>query len=217
MPRQADFKPMAGSSQAGAIQKVLPCCLSRRSLNNQDRPATALETEVLAGLSVIAGQYGEQIELTGFNVPDDDTDYYWGSNSNLLFRAMLMGTVQDATGTDHRDNIETVMDYILGHNPLNQSYVTGYGDQLVENPHHRYWSNTSNRINPKPPRGVLSGGPNNTALVDPVSSQLAGTCRAQTCWVDDFDAYAFNEVSLSWNASLLWVSNWLDEKAQSCD
>ena len=59
------------------------------------------------------------------------------------------------------------MNYILGRNPLDQSYITGYGERPLKNPHHRFWAHQANAKFPSPPPGVVSGGPN-SGLQDPV-------------------------------------------------
>ncbi len=64
---------------------------------------------------------------------------------------------------------------------------------------------------PGPPPGVVSGGPNSTAMTDPIAAKMKGSCAPQRCWSDDIRAYALNEVAINWNAPLLWVASALDE------
>ena len=52
------------------------------------------------------------------------------------------------------------MDYILGRNALNQSYVTGYGEKASQNQHSRWYAHQLDPKLPNPPRGTLAGGPN---------------------------------------------------------
>ena len=58
------------------------------------------------------------------------------------------------------------MDYILGRNPLAQSYVSGYGTYAMHNPHHRVWAHQKNPALPEAPPGAVAGGPN-SALQNP--------------------------------------------------
>lgn len=81
----------------------------------------------------------------------------------------------------------------------------------MRNPHHRFWAHQLDRAYPLPPPGVLSGGPNNTAMTDDVAKRLKGKCAPQRCWADDAHAYALNEVAINWNAPLVWVAAWLDK------
>jgi endoglucanase len=113
------------------------------------------------------------------------------------------------------DGVATGMDYLLGRNPLGQSYVTGYGERPLQHPHHRFWAQQANAKYPSPPAGVLSGGPNSN--VDDPYSKAAGLkgCAPQKCFVDHIEAYSVNEITINWNAPLAWVTAWLDEKAHA--
>ncbi|MCX8475504.1 MAG: glycoside hydrolase family 9 protein [Sphingomonas sp.] len=147
----------------------------------------------------------------GYGIPYVARDYPWGSNAALLNRAMLLGLAHDFTGAPkYREGVVAAMDYVLGRNPLGQSYVSGYGVRPMLNPHHRFWAPSLNPKLPGPPPGVLSGGPNSTAMSDDVAKTMRGKCAPQRCWVDDIHAFSMNEVAINWNAPLFWVAAWLD-------
>jgi endoglucanase len=103
------------------------------------------------------------------------------------------------------------MDYILGRNALDKSYVSGYGENPLRNPHHRFWARQVSSSSPPPPRGALSGGPNSSPS-DPTARAALGGCRPQRCYIDDLNAYSVNEVAINWNSPLAWVAAFLDEK-----
>jgi endoglucanase len=140
--------------------------------------------------------------------------YPWGSTSFVVNNAIILALAYDVS-RDARflNNVALAMDYILGRNAIDQSYVTGYGDRPLENPYHRFWCYQANNKYPKPPPGVLSGGAN-SGLDDPYS-QGAGlqNCAPQKCFLDHGEAWSTNEVTINWNAPLAWVAAWLDEKA----
>lgn len=147
----------------------------------------------------------------GYGIPYVARDYPWGSNAALLNRAMLLALAHDFTGAaKYREGVVAAMDYVLGRNPLGQSYVSGYGVRPMRNPHHRFWAPSLNPKLPGPPPGVLSGGPNSTAMSDDVAKTMRGKCAPQRCWVDDVHAFSMNEVAINWNAPLFWVAAWLD-------
>ncbi|WP_404337350.1 glycoside hydrolase family 9 protein [Sphingomonas sp. MMS12-HWE2-04] len=147
----------------------------------------------------------------GYGIPYRASDYPWGSNSALLNRAMLLGLAHDFTGeAKYRAGVVATIDYLLGRNPLSQSYVSGFGARAMRNPHHRFWAHSLDARLPGPPPGVLSGGPNSTAMSDDVAAKMKGKCAPQKCWADDIRAYALNEVAINWNAPLVWVAAWLD-------
>ncbi|HEY8507261.1 MAG TPA: glycoside hydrolase family 9 protein, partial [Steroidobacteraceae bacterium] len=159
-----------------------------------------------------ADRYIQESEREGFAIPYTAKEYDWGSNSAILNRALILAVAYDLTGKRmYRDAVTDAMDYVLGRNPLDQSYVTGYGARPVRNPHHRFWARSLDRAYPAPPPGALSGGPNSSNMSDPVARKLKGRCRPQTCWRDDIEAFTQNEVAINWNAPLFWVAAWLDE------
>jgi endoglucanase len=127
---------------------------------------------------------------------------------------MLLAYAHDFTGdASYRDAVIDVMDYLLGRNPMDVSYVSGYGERAMAQPHHRFWAPSFDTGLPPPPPGALSGGPNNTAMIDPVAREMRGKCAPQTCWADHVEAYALNEVAINWNAPLVWVAAWLASDA----
>ena len=160
-----------------------------------------------------ARAYLAQIEAEGYLLPYGVDQYPWGSNANIVNRALVLGIAYDLTRDPAFFNGATeAMNYVLGRNPLDQSYVSGYGARPVINPHHRFWSKLSSGVeDAAPPPGMLSGGPNSVSFSDPVATKLRGRCTGQTCWVDDIGAWTVNEVAVNWNASLLWVATFLDE------
>jgi endoglucanase len=154
----------------------------------------------------------------GYGVPyAPSAGYPWGSTSSILNRAILLARAYDFTGkVEYRDGVIDAMDFILGRNPLDRSFVSGFGARPMENPHHRFWTHQLDPKLPGPPAGVLSGGPNSTSLgSDPVGREMKGKCAPQTCWADDARAFSMNEVAINWNAPLVWVSAWLAERRQA--
>ena len=96
----------------------------------------------------------------------------WGSNNLVLNNMVVMATAYDISGDEkYRDGVLEGMDYILGRNALNQSYVTGYGENASENQHSRWYAHQLNPALPNPPVGTLSGGPN-SSIQDPVAQAL---------------------------------------------
>ncbi|WP_093665453.1 glycoside hydrolase family 9 protein [Sphingomonas gellani] len=147
-----------------------------------------------------------------YRFPAASGDTQWGSNGALLDRAVLLGTAYDLTGrVEYRTAVTDALDYVLGRNPLDRSYVSGYGVRPMRNPHHRFWGHGIDPSFPLPPPGVLSGGPNSVAMTDPVAAAMKGRCRPLTCWSDDARAFTQNEVAINWNAPLVWVAAFLDD------
>jgi endoglucanase len=135
-----------------------------------------------------------------------ENTYDWGSNQLVLNNAVVLAVAFDITGKGkYRDGVLEAMDYILGRNALNQSYVTGYGEVASHNQHSRWYANQLNPDLPNPPTGTLSGGPN-SSIQDPVAQQKLQGCAPQFCYIDDIESWSTNELTINWNAPLAWIA-----------
>lgn len=151
-------------------------------------------------------------DAEGYRMPLRPTEYVWGSNSIVLNRGLILAAAHDLTGDPaYRDGAVDAMDYVLGRNVLDRSYVSGYGARPMRAPHHRIWAQAVNPDFPPPPPGALSGGPNNHAMADPVAADMRGRCAPMACWRDNAHAYALNEVAINWNAPLAALAIFLDQ------
>ncbi len=170
------------------------------------------------GLVEAGDTFLEAIQREGYRIPmnlGESKKYPWGSNSVILNNMVVLALAHDLSGaTQYADGVIEGMNYLLGRNPLLQSYITGYGSVPLEHPHHRFWANSLNSSYPKPPRGVVSGGPN-SSLQDPQTkkSGLSRSLPPQKCFVDHIDAWSVNEVTINWNAPLAFVAIFLKEYA----
>jgi endoglucanase len=180
--------------------------------------AEALKKTLRARIVKAADAYLAVAEKEGYRTLLARTQggkYLWGSNSFVLNNMIVVALAYDFTKRDkYRDGVVLGMDYLLGRNPLAQSYVTGYGERALENPHHRFWAHQANTKYPKAPSGVVSGGPNSN--IDDAYSKGAGLvgCVAEKCFVDHIEAFSVNEITINWNAPFAWVAAFLDEKAR---
>jgi endoglucanase len=160
-------------------------------------------------------------EQQGYGLPfapshDAEKAYPWGSNSFVLNNAIVLALAYDFTGdARYVAAVVSSMDYLLGENPLDQSYVTGYGLRPVLQPHHRFFAHALRADRPEPPPGFLAGGPN-TGIQDPVAQAAAlAKLPPERAYRDDIEAFSTNEVAINWNAPLAWVTAFLDERAAS--
>jgi endoglucanase len=87
------------------------------------------------------------------------------------------------------------IDYILGSNPKNLSYLVGFGANYPKFPHHRAAS------------GRLEGAPANETKKDPerhiLYGALVGGPKVDDSYADDIDQYVYTEVGLDYNAGLV--------------
>ncbi len=162
-----------------------------------------------------ANSQGYGILYGGYTDKNDYINYVWGSNSFVVDDAVILAYAYDETEeTKYLSGIVSAMDYILGRNALDFSYVTGYGEHSAQYPHHRWWAVLEKPTFPKAPCGVLCGGPNSD-IADPAikaTDCMHGETPAQLCYIDSNQAYSVNECAINWNAPLAWVTGYLCEQ-----
>ncbi len=132
------------------------------------------------------------------------SDFAWGSNSVAANQAMVL--LQAERLTHDPTYVQAALanfDYLLGRNATGYSFVTGHGDRSPMRIHHRP-SEADGITAPVP--GFLAGGPN-------PGQQDAGHCdpaypsdHPATSYLDALCSYASNEVTINWNAPLVYVA-----------
>ncbi|RYE08151.1 MAG: glycosyl hydrolase family 5 [Hyphomicrobiales bacterium] len=171
--------------------------------------AAALRQSVLDGADkFLALQAGEPF---GQSYSPVSGKYEWGSSHLVVQNAIVLATAYDISGAEkYRQGALEAMDYLLGRNALNLSFITGYGTRYAHNQHSRWFARSVNAEMPEPPRGALAGGPN-SSIQDPVAQGLFAErgCAPQLCYVDDIQAWSVNEITINWNAALGQFAAWL--------
>lgn len=156
--------------------------------------------------------YGQPYGQSKLSYEDDTVGYVWGSNSFIADNAIVIAAAYDLTkDDDYMEGVISAVDYLLGRNPVDYSYVTGYGSHAAENPHHRYWCAQSAEGFPSAPAGVLVGGPN-SGMQDPWvmgSGWVKGAIAPAKCYLDNVEAWSVNECTINWNAPLAWLTAFL--------
>ena len=165
----------------------------------------------------LADTYLATRDHEGYRVPfaADQGEYPWGSNSFVVNNALALALAHDFTRDQkYLVGATDALNYLLGANGMGQSYVSGYGTRALQNPHHRFWAHQLSPDFPPPIPGCLSGGPN-SSLQDPTTREagLPG-CKPQKCYIDNVNAWSVNEITINWNAPLVWVAAYLDEQAE---
>ena len=171
----------------------------------KDSGDTAILQEVQQWLdSWVNGTNGVQVTDGGLPFISD-----WGSLRYAANTAMMAGVVADELinpNGSYSELATNIMDYILGDNPRESSYVVGYGENAPLQPHHRGASGVgwegfnSDSDNLYSLDGALVGGPHGT---------------------DDFGYedlrtdYISNEVALDYNAGLVGALAFANQVATS--
>ncbi|SHK50271.1 non-processive endocellulase [Fibrobacter sp. UWB12] len=145
---------------------------------------------------------------SGFGVVMDKDDFVWGSNAVASNQGVWLLHAYYLTGNQkYYKAAVKVLDYLLGKNPLDMSFVTGYGTKSPKMPHHR--PSTSDNVE-EPIPGMLVGGPQPGG--EDVGSKAEWKCddyrtgQAATAYTDQRCSYATNEVAINWNAPLAYLA-----------
>ena len=148
----------------------------------------------------------------GFGVVMAKDDFVWGSNSTAANQGVWLLHAYYLTGEQkYYKTAVKALDYLLGKNPLDMSFVTGYGTKSPKMPHHR--PSTSDNIE-EPIPGMLVGGPQPGG--EDVGSAAEWKCadyrtgQAATAYTDQRCSYATNEVAINWNAPLAYLAGALE-------
>ncbi len=127
--------------------------------------------------------FRDELQKTPYGLPYLDS---WGVLRYASIEAGLAYLVYKHFGNDDfLDMADLIIDYCLGTNPRNSSYVTGYGNNPPKHPHHR--ANEPRRD------GVTNG----------LVGALVGGPDIGDGYVDDVNQYVYTEVAIDYNASFL--------------
>lgn len=133
----------------------------------------------------------------------------WGSarlNCSMQMTALI--ATKHGKG-NYKDWAKGQMNYILGQNPANTCFITGYASNSAKNPHHRAasgytsyeqfnmngWNPDSDHMNP-----YSSFGSNSHTLI---GALVGGPCDASGSYHDNMGDYICNEVAIDYNAGLV--------------
>lgn len=145
---------------------------------------------------------------SGYGVTMNNADFVWGSNAVIANQAIWLLHAYYLTGEeDYYNTAKKDLDYLLGKNPLNMSFMTGFGTKSPMLPHHR--PSTADGVRDPVP-GMLVGGPqrNNNSDIGSQTWECSDyrTSYPATSYTDNRCSYATNEVAINWNAPLAYLA-----------
>lgn len=134
--------------------------------------------------------------------------FFWGSNGfagNIGLASMLAYRV---SGNEkyYKASID-VLDFIMGRNPLDQSYITGFGDNPPMNIHHRQ-SAADGIINPVP--GWVAGGANPGNQNQDCGAGAYNSTLPALSFLDRYCSYSTNEITTYWNSPFVYLTAGLE-------
>ncbi|MCL6590507.1 MAG: glycoside hydrolase family 9 protein [Firmicutes bacterium] len=120
----------------------------------------------------------------------------WGALRYTAAECMLALVMYKYHGnTDYLNYAKSQIDYILGSNPRNSSYVVGFGNNYPKFPHHRAAS------------GRMEAAPAFETKKDPekhlLYGALVGGPDSNDNYVDDINDFVYTEVAIDYNAGFV--------------
>ncbi len=145
----------------------------------------------------------------GLNVSILPSQYVWGSNGEVLNNAVVLIVGYTLTGKkEYYNTALEQLNYVLGCNMKDMSYITGVGTASPMHIHHR--PSASDGI-AEPVPGLLAGGPDRGRYDAVLRSMYTDSTPPAKCYVDNQGSYASNEIAINWNAPLVFVSGYFNE------
>ena len=160
--------------------------------------AKLLEDSMLKSADRILGR----VKAASFGTSMDKV--HWGSCGHVCDDAHALLAAYDITGRkEYYEAAKNQLDYVLGCNPNNVCYVTGFGTNTVNHPHHR-----PSGANKKTMPGMLSGGPCE-GLHDACAKRKLGPKNLPPlrCFIDNVASYSTNEIAIYWNSTFVYVAS----------
>ena len=150
-------------------------------------------------------------DTSGYRLPAFPWSWNWGSNSAMANNGIVLVHAYLLTGDkSYLDGAQQCLDYLLGKNPMDITYVTGFGYRSPRNPHHR--PSESDMVDDPVP-GMLVGGPHlgkQDINLDGTESwkcpNYAAADKPALAYIDNRCSYATNEVAINWNAPLAYLA-----------
>lgn len=151
-------------------------------------------------------------DTSGYRMPAHPWSWNWGSNSAMANNGIALLYAYQVTGDkSYLDGAQQCLDYLLGKNPMEITYVTGFGYRSPRHPHHR--PSEGDEVNDPVP-GMLVGGPHlgkQDINLDGKESwkcpNYASSGMVALAYLDDRCSYATNEVAINWNAPFAYLAS----------
>ncbi len=150
-------------------------------------------------------------QKSGYGVAMEPEDYVWGSNMVVLNRGMLLVLAALLTGQNeiYEQTALAQMNYLLGTNAVDYSYVTGHGEHAYMHPHNRPTECDGIEL---PMPGWVSGGPFKTPCDEVGMKQIPAGTPPMKCYVDHAACYSLNEITIYWNTPAVFVTAYFNQK-----
>lgn len=166
--------------------------------------AIADKTLIKTKIDTLAASLLAKKQTSAFAVSLEKGDFFWGSNSGAMNQAVILLEAYQLDNSKHQylEAAQSLMDYVLGRNPTDYSFVTGFGSKTPQYIHHR--PSAADAITAPIP-GFLAGGATLDGTYDCGATNYPSPIIAKS-YYDNECSYSTNEIAINWNAPLIYVS-----------
>lgn len=152
---------------------------------------------------------------SGYGTAKSENDYVRGSNMYAMTDGIALILAHKIFGCgEYLNAVCEQINYILGKNPMNICYVTGFGSKSVRHPHHRP-SEADDVEEPVP--GLLVCGPNSRAEDGFSQWNIPPDAPPAKCYYDILYSFATNESTIYCNSAAIFVMGYLESAARSAE
>ncbi len=149
---------------------------------------TKIETKVKQRANLIL----DRVKESNYNIANPN--FIWGSNKMTAEEGItLVYAYQLTNNSQYLAAAIDQLDYLLGRNHFNQTFITGIGARPVKYVNHLFARAKKIYI-----PGLVVGGPNSDAQDNKVAKNLG-----QLSYIDSEESYATNEYAIDYNASVI--------------
>ncbi|MCM1022479.1 MAG: glycoside hydrolase family 9 protein [Prevotella sp.] len=147
-------------------------------------------------------------QKSGYGTAKSEEDYVRGSNMYSMTDSIVLILAYKIFACD--EYLQTVceqLNYILGKNPMDICYVTGFGSKRVMHPHHR--PSGADEVD-EPVPGLLVCGPNKNAEDDFTQWNIPAETPPAKCYCDILYSFSTNESAIYCNSAAVFVTGYLE-------
>jgi len=147
---------------------------------------------------------------SGYGAAKSEEDYIRGSNMYAMTDSIALILAYKLFGCgEYLRTVCEQMNYILGKNPMDICYVTGFGSKSTKRPHHRP-SEADDFEEPVP--GLLVCGPNSRAEDGFSQWNIPSEAPPAKCYYDIYHSFATNESTIYCNSAAIFAAGYLESE-----
>lgn len=177
-------------------------------LLSDNKELSDLQAELRNGLANYCERYKEVAAADGFGIAMEAEDYNWGSNGDVMYKAMNLIMADYFLGDKQSGELAARhLDYILGMNPNKKCYVTGVGTNRILHLHH---APTVSDLNADPIPGIMTGGPNKYRNDEALQAVFTEDTPPARVYLDNEESYSSNENTIYTNAAFQFVATYFN-------